>query len=51
MKSEVQATVFTGLEFGKVKQNLPKFYLARRPLVKFYDTFEIKDSLHNMEDL
>jgi len=28
MESEVQATVFTGRKFGKVKQNLPKFYLA-----------------------
>ena len=28
MESEVQATVVTGHKFGKVKQNLPKFYLA-----------------------
>jgi len=28
MESEVQATLFTGRKFGKVKQNLPKFYLA-----------------------
>lgn len=28
MESEVQATVFTGRKFGKVKQNLPKSYLA-----------------------